>query len=113
MKHQHTAGPWLVFPIDSPEETKLNYIERLRVGPEEGTHTVVCLTNGGHANATAEERANAHLIAAAPELLAALQEINKLSWHPESAGSPTLSNTDRWKIVTICRDAFSKAKGEA
>jgi len=45
------------------------------------------------------------------DLLMAIRQINHIAWHSEREGSPPLSNSDRWKIVNLCRDAIAKAEG--
>lgn len=62
---KHTPGPWKV--------TDNNYT--LGVETEDGKYSVcdVCLSNGETRNDAEEDKANARLIASAPELLEALK----------------------------------------
>lgn len=87
----HTPGPWLF----SPEKTPHHY--GVNVGAETGECLAVI-----HPGETgdAETIANARLIAAAPLMLEALQNIENDDEHmPPSA----------WKLI---QDAIAKAKGE-
>lgn len=74
-KTQHTPGPWVVFR------------------PKDGTRKTYCLFNDPKSHSEAE--ANARLIAAAPDLLAALMELIAAvdSNNCEAAG------TSRWPEV--------------
>lgn len=68
MTHKHTPAPWKVHKV----EWQGNYNKYLDVGPD--LRTVVSVLGKFEAEDVGEEaRANAHLIAAAPELLEALE----------------------------------------
>lgn len=70
----------------------------------------VCDTNENRPEA--EQRANAHLIAAAPELLAALRmALQALNTAPRFK-VPHLE-TDSYRIASVCDAALAKAKGGA
>ena len=76
MKTEHTKGPW-----------RTDGWENLVVNSADG-HTMT-LAAGGKDACLDELKANAHLIAAAPELLAALEDIVKLTeitdfWLPKA-----------------------------
>jgi hypothetical protein len=57
-----------------------------------------------------EQVANAKLIALAPDMLQALDEIAKICFHGEAEGNPPLSNADRWRVVNIAREIFGKLR---
>lgn len=84
----HTPGPWSV----DPEGTYVNCIE----GP---SGTVLCVV---HNIETAEGQANARLIAAAPELLAALEDIVRQC---------TLRDGRQTLGAALAQAAINKAKG--
>lgn len=85
----HTPGPWI-------------YEDGDVLGGPGGIACVVPLYT---ANGLGEGKANARLIAAAPDLLAALRTIQAFSWSlPRS-----LREDDRWKIVDT---AIAKAEGK-
>lgn len=75
---KHTPGPWRIRPVDYGVETRENFIQVLRVVSADGSKLISRLTEYSHAAATEEEKANARLIAAAPELLRALKEIAEI-----------------------------------
>lgn len=85
MKPKHTAGPWTVFP----EECDKPYI-RIRgtnLGYRFKIANVLTPVYAGVPECEAEEtRANARLIAAAPELLEALEQLVDCHDEPECPG---------------------------
>lgn len=92
----HTPGPWIV------EDDKHGILVLA-----EGAGLSVSVTIPGR-KITAEDKANARLIAAAPELLAALEEI--------TAGLDESSDTMpliRGAEVKAARAAIAKARGKA
>jgi hypothetical protein len=104
MTTQHTSGPWNVGD-DSPNEYEGPTIENI--------DTVIAVIPIDDINdSSPEERANARLIAAAPDLLAALQHIATIAGicaitFPNSPGNGDLQN-----IVRDARSAISKATGK-
>jgi len=70
--NKHTPGPWRVNHADNDPRT------RLRVYTN-GTESLVADCDG----ATPDSKANARLIAAAPELLARLELAQRYLTHPE------------------------------
>lgn len=97
---KHTPGPWFVGKI-----------------PGKSGKTIHCgaLPNGG-LNVIARTarhlvqrnaKANARLIAAAPDLLEALEELLGIAFHPNVSGNVYVSSEDR------ARAAIAKAKGAA
>ncbi|WP_051439464.1 hypothetical protein [Bordetella petrii] len=92
MTTKHTPGPWMVLPSVVPTQ--------FAILTEHGVRQDVAVTYGF--DHTPRE-ANARLIAAAPELLEALEEFV----HPYS--SETLTEGER---LEKARAAIAKAKGE-
>lgn len=94
----HTAGPWdVVFDRDDRRS--------LRVSAPGGKYIAVCVERGSLIRDQAEFEANARLIAAAPELLDALEEVVTDLQFSEA---PQHRN-----LVTLARAAIAKAKGES
>ena len=93
---RHTPGPW-----DIVQDAPLNPKARFNIGSRgpSGLATYVCtIKTEKHLALDGNEEANARLIAAAPDLLAALETI--------AAG-----NTDPDGMVRIAAEALSKAEG--
>jgi len=88
----HTPGPWYVnddcIEADGPE------------GPRDVTVAVV------HLNASID--ADASLIAAAPELLAALKEIVA---YDEGSNDPYMAEDYGYEVLLRCKAAIAKAEG--
>lgn len=94
MTTQHTPGPWTTDEDDHDAPYQDIKIKA-------GNHRTVCtvwIDDAPVRDFNAEQQANARLIAAAPELLEALQVI--------AAG-----NTDTDVMVDIARAAIAKAEG--
>ena len=96
---KHTPGTWIA--------------KRMRNGETNGDFDIDSVS--GHFIAESiggmdieEEEANAHLIAAAPELLDALKQIERLSREADS----NLVDV-RAMLGDIARDAIAKAEGES
>lgn len=97
MTAQHTPRPWAVY-----EEAAIDY-RPCTIVAECGSRVATCEGGGpGRAVTKAEERANAHLIAAAPDLLAALKEL--MGWHDHTGGW----EGEAWNVA---RTAIAKATG--
>jgi hypothetical protein len=101
----HTPGPWIAV-----REAALDYRHH-QIDTEDGQSCVAVVAGGGPVRAidVAEEIANAHLIAAAPDLLAACEAVAKSLDHPDGTGwyEATLSHAD----VAAIRGAIAKARG--
>jgi hypothetical protein len=90
MSSQHTPGPWVIHRPNDSERIDIN---------AEGSFYIAEVIGG----MTAQE-ANAHLIAAAPDLLEALEEL-------EALGSLELPQR-RDAALLKAKAAIAKAKGE-
>lgn len=65
---KHTPGPWRVIETD----------DAVMIGPDQFmTATYIIKASGFESS---ERRANAHLIAAAPEMLEALEDLRRFVW---------------------------------
>jgi hypothetical protein len=99
----HTPGPWHVDP-KSPEES---FFEDVNILRHDGLAIAVCVHNGDIL--PPEPEANARLIAAAPELLAVLQDIVAANgMRPGHVAY--LSRSD---IAAMAQSAIAKAEGTA
>lgn len=120
MKSKHTKGPWIFTQSINNDETRVTcYIGRQVTKGSAMDHCVepVGLASNSRLSLSREEcLANAHLMAAAPEMLAALAEIQTLTkrtvlpgdvkhgWEPIAV--------DRLEeIAKKARNAIAKAKG--
>lgn len=128
MSTQHTPGPWYVGLIPSEQMTVSSHGFKHKAFPISGSGRAIgCVYNG---DARPERRvfadptpeANARLIAAAPELLAALREVTRLvsELQPvcdcggEQTGSPEQSGKHNYDcaigIILDARAAIAKAE---
>jgi len=87
---KHTPGPWRVTAAPLNPGVSTRWIEVYSVDPEDD----VAQATGGNLKTA---QANARLIAAAPDLLAALEDILE-------------GNRNGW-IARVAREAIAKAKG--
>jgi hypothetical protein len=97
---EHTPGPWTV------EEYGDDDCPALVIHRDSENRVCFMATPGSHGD-PAKIEADAYLIAAAPDLLRALQDM--LAW----AGTPQEQASPSW-IIGACqrsRDAIAKAKG--
>lgn len=111
MSAGHTPGPWFVYPQHSYRFTIGDY------NGGAGPCCVIadcapreCLTGtGDHTKSDAESEANARLIAAAPELLAALQRM--LAEFGGDTGG--IGAKGRCEALCIAGEEVAKATGES
>src|SRR5688500_2102326 len=99
---EHTPGPWFV------ERGTIVRYDR-EANPSHWRSPAVCHTGMTHGMGVAglEDEANARLIAAAPDLLAALREVGRLRL-ATSEGSLRVRADRMWEIA---RQAIAKAEG--
>jgi hypothetical protein len=103
MSAKHTAGPWAVLP----EEVDRDYIRvrGTRLGDRYKVANVLTPTGKGVPAREADEtRANARLIAAAPELLEACQALAE--WDAREKDHAV----DFYGRLSLCEAAFAKAR---
>lgn len=103
MSPQHTKGPWSAFKdIGTPAGTLKVAQEHWLSDPFSAPLVAAVYGEEG------EQQANASLIAAAPELLAALEAL--LGWHE---AFPLAQGEAELPVVQRARAAVAKAKGVA
>jgi hypothetical protein len=95
MSAQHTPGPWIWGPN-----------ARLYADPYIPECQRICNVSLNKTTALCWDEKDAKLIAAAPDLLAALQMVNRIWSHDQTA------NLDPESPVAIVRAAINKATGE-
>mgnify|MGYP006357519355 CR=1 FL=1 len=93
---KHTPGPWAISPTSRPET-------EFSVADTSGM--IICRFDRWICDAEPEQDANARLIAAAPELLAALQALTEWGC---TYTSPLKPNSPH-DLLIAARDAISKA----
>jgi hypothetical protein len=112
----HTPGPWNA--RRAPKETEVASVGGIEVSLSRGDQWAIdaddrwielatVYTSGGEFETTSE--ANARLIAAAPDLLAALKDVLDLldEWMRDNTGSRELELLER------CEAAIAKAEGQS
>jgi hypothetical protein len=108
----HTPGPWDFIPSEDPKNANANVARHWVRGPE--TDESKCRTICDIAKWDTQERqaANARLIAAAPEMLEALEVTaeNIRSLGPAGALSKVYAPYEEW--LKVVEAAIAKAKGE-
>ena len=106
-----TPGPWLSAPVLS-QETGYGW----DINADEIWLGTVFNSHRGHEGFPADDvgEANAHLIAAAPELYAALEGVidNIEDYERVNNLHPSPGRHDCWQSVTIAKAALAKARGE-
>lgn len=106
MSAQHTPGPWCV---EDPMDFELTIVEAGKETHEWRFIASCSLPDGDNDQdfTSGEVQANARLIAAAPELLAACQEIVRTGLLEEAM------HGDQRAAVALCEAAISLATGES
>lgn len=97
----HTPGPWRIRKFNGCAPDSLYDVETDKANEYHGEIVVSVHKVGAHS------QANARLIAAAPELLAALQSLFALAVMPSN-----FTEQNRQDMLTTARAAIAKAKGE-
>lgn len=100
---EHTPGPWeAVHEIDPRDDRLVGERWNIRVRDTRGTRSIAVTQGTQNPMLWASNEANARLMAAAPDLLEALEYV--LDWRP-----------DGWSAETaraMARTAIAKAKGK-
>ena len=109
MSARHTPGPWIL----TTEATEVEGVN-VRFSIDSHTHISIC---GGQSQEHMKDaiyedecRANARLIAAAPELLEALKQAEAAL--ARCFGAHKAEEGDRHRALATCRAARAKATGE-
>ena len=108
MTNTHTPGPWLVW--DSKGTARIDHTTGVYRQPDSSDEQIIALCDEDLSLSSDEQLANARLIAAAPELLEALEELDRLLDYTKSGA---FSHYDRAKCVVVARAAIAKACGES
>ena len=98
-----TPGPWFSVNIGTDEEPMMD-VKAARIAGQEPRHCVAICATGDSPQPM--ETANAHLIAAAPELYEALEDC--LNWIDYMSLAGPATDTTKARIET----ALAKARGE-
>lgn len=104
MNAQHTPGPWRFLPGN---ETAPGYV----VGREACAFVAQLLGKDGRRNPETQERADANLIAAAPELLDGLRQMTD-AYAKAMRDAGVTRYPEALAVVRAARAALAKAKGE-
>ncbi len=95
--NKHTPGPWICSPVANFSDTLISFIQ--------SGETPVAQLRGLTTGQEEEAKANAKLIAAAPELLEALQAVLMYEKRGADKGEPRIGNG----ILAIIHTAIKKA----
>lgn len=117
----HTPGEWTVRAVVLPDGRRTlsictdatqeqMYERRDRFDPENDEHRSRAFIAGVE-SAHVDSLANAHLIAAAPELLAALEGVYAWAAQLSAGPAPEMMERGLADILTIARAAIQKARG--
>ena len=120
-KAQHTPGPWKAFEYreDSTGELVIGVGTDYPPGQlGDGSRSIVTMTGGYYTRpgefhkpeAAPINRANAHLVAAAPDLLAALRDI-LLDMAANESNGLSVKSARKWASVHRARAAIARATG--
>lgn len=97
--NKHTRGPWVAVPDWT--------YDRLEIRDKDGRRIAICMRD--FPMSAAEHDANARLIAAAPELLAALEAAREFISDGMAMGFVWMSEDE--DVLEVIEKANSKAKG--
>ena len=108
MTYNHTPSPWVVCHSEKP--TFISHTTGVYRQPDSDDERVIALCDQDLLLSSDEQLANARLIAAAPELLEALEELDRLLDYTKSGA---FSHDDRAECLGLARAAITKARGES
>ena len=104
---QHTPGPWKAIPHDTTIEADAVEFDIDAWDPDAEESATVAFVTGHDLPEGQVPFHNARLIAAAPDLLAALESL----YNAAPCAKP--ANSDLWEALQLTRQAIAKARGEA
>ena len=115
MTTEHTPGPWIVATVDHGDEKEVTAIHSQAVAYGSSRRRFDVVQPGGvWGRSLAECEANAHLIAAAPELLAACKlviwKLNNNFDQPDYKGPARITREDA--TIRTMAAAIAAATGE-
>jgi hypothetical protein len=118
MKPTHTPTPWLVRFDEDRYDSKLSVLEVIdgseaSLNHPQGELVLARVNVSAFAPHMDEPLANARLIAAAPELLAALEAVTKAYVELVQSDYPPSWSAEKDSEVIAARAAIAKAKGNA
>lgn len=115
MSTQHTKGPWAVFKHYASDDPASRYASYRLVGT--GQFETIAEVRHGHEEIDGDVDANAHLIAAAPDLLEALDGLARAVNTNELAAAMACHSVESFANVADALKpalaAIAKARGEA
>lgn len=114
MKAQHTLGPWIAYREDDKfdsSETIMRIIDPTSLDHPQGPVTIATINVYAHAPHLDEPDSNMRLIAAAPELLAALENAANVLAGIATGDLKTIGKDS--PALVQARAAIAKARGEA
>jgi hypothetical protein len=111
---EHTPGPWESHDVTDDQDADCgNWVVEI---PETPGNTVIRLWFGDMESNTGEDIANANLVAAAPDLLAALEANLAGMSHVQQHGCQKNACSERRRLAelasTLVNAAIAKARGE-
>ncbi len=104
---KHTAGPWTVLGVDCVDGMKFVDIECGEVATKSCRSIAYVRTADGGDTVTEQDMANAHLIAAAPDLLEALKLFVRAEKMARDGNPPTGAD----ELIELGDAAIAKAEG--
>jgi hypothetical protein len=103
---EHTPGPWVSRDVGDDQDADFGqWVVEI---PETAGNTVIRLWFGDMESNTGEDIANARIVAASPDLLAACEAIYRVAEDAFLPGPVHISISERDQL----RDAIAKARGE-
>lgn len=86
------------------------HVTTSRIGIVEGSRKI-CIIDNPH-KSEEENNANGHLIAAAPEMYAALEKIIEMNRQAAQDQYGDIEKAETWDCVKVARETLAKARGE-
>lgn len=110
---EHTKGPWKAYPAEHLAKGSEDPNLFFTIGPRQ-FHTVAEIRPGNPDDGLPDQTpANARLIAAAPDLLEALEGLLPLAIAiREVELGPLCGDDPEWPAIAAAKSAITKAKGE-
>ena len=105
MKTEHTKGPWIYY-LTISDNGPVPQVQTVPVGPVGGAYATMICTLSQTGKKSGTQLANARLIAAAPDLLAALEYLLPIA-------EKNVKTSFGKDAVRIARAAIAKAEGNA
>jgi hypothetical protein len=110
MTNRHTPGPWLVW--DSKGTERIDHTTGVYRQLDSTDEQIIALCDEDLSLSSDEQLANARLIAAAPELLEALEELAERAAILSALSPRSAASTLLGMAHTKAKRAIAKARGE-